>query len=159
VPRLFSDTLANNISFGREVTGHELMRAARLAVLEDDIDRLERGYDTLVGARGVKLSGGQMQRSAAARMFATGADLLVFDDLSSALDVQTEARLWNGIFESGSAAAALVVSHRRPALRRADRIYVMDGGSVAGVGTLDELLEASPLMRELWTAGEPEALR
>ncbi len=159
VPRLFSDTLANNISFGRRVTGHDLMRAARLAVLEDDIDRLERGYDTMVGARGVKLSGGQMQRSAAARMFATRADLLVFDDLSSALDVETEARLWNGIFDSGSAAAALVVSHRRPALRRADRIYVMDGGTVAAVGTLDEVLEASALMRELWTAGQPEETR
>lgn len=159
VPRLFSDTLANNISFGRSMSGHDLMRAARLAVLEDDIDRLERGYDTMVGARGVKLSGGQMQRSAAARMFATGADLLVFDDLSSALDVETEARLWSGIFESGSAAAALVVSHRRPALRRADRIYVMDRGTVAAVGTLDEVLEASALMRELWTAGQPEEMR
>lgn len=100
-----------------------------------------------------------MQRSAAARMFATGADLLVFDDLSSALDVHTEARLWNGIFESGSAAAALVVSHRRPALRRADRIYVMEEGSVAAVGTLDQLLDSSTVMRELWTAGEPESMR
>lgn len=153
VPRLFSDTLANNISFGRPVTGHELMRAARLAVLEDDIVRLERGYDTMVGARGVKLSGGQMQRSAAARMFATGAELMVFDDLSSALDVETEARLWSGIFGSASSASALVVSHRRPALRQADRIYVMSGGSVAATGTLDELLESSALMRELWTAG------
>ena len=135
------------------------MRAARLAVLEDDIDRLERGYDTMVGARGVKLSGGQMQRSAAARMFATRADLMVFDDLSSALDVETEARLWSRIFEAGSAAAALVVSHRRPALRRADRIYVMDGGSVAAVGTLDHVLETSALMRELWTAGQPEEMR
>ena len=159
VPRLFSDTLANNISFGRSMSGHDLMRAARLAVLEDDIDRLERGYDTMVGARGVKLSGGQMQRSAAARMFATRADLMVFDDLSSALDVETEARLWSRIFEAGSAAAALVVSHRRPALRRADRIYVMDGGSVAAVGTLDHVLETSALMRELWTAGQPEEMR
>ena len=92
-------------------------------------------------------------------MFATGADLLVFDDLSSALDVETEARLWNRIFESGSAAAALVVSHRRPALRRADRIYVMDRGAVAAVGTLEQVLEASPLMRELWTAGQPDEMR
>ena len=86
-------------------------------------------------------------------MFATGAELMVFDDLSSALDVETEARLWSGIFDTESSASALVVSHRRPALRQADRIYVMSGGSVAATGTLDELLESSALMRELWTAG------
>lgn len=159
VPRLFSDTLANNISFGRPVTGRELMRAARLAVLEDDVDRLEHGYETMVGARGVKLSGGQMQRSAAARMFATQAELLVFDDLSSALDVETEARLWEGIFAGRSEVTSLVVSHRRPALRRADRIYLMEGGRVAASGTLDELLESSSLMRELWTAGDERESR
>ncbi len=159
VPRLFSDTLANNISFGRPMTGRELTRAARLAVLEDDVDRLERGYETMVGARGVKLSGGQMQRSAAARMFATGAELLVFDDLSSALDVETEARLWGGIFSKGSDVTALVVSHRRPALRRADRIYVMADGSVSASGTLDELLAESALMAELWTAGDADRSR
>ncbi len=154
VPRLFSDTLAENISFGRRLRAPDIERATRLAVLDDDVHRLERGLDTLVGARGVKLSGGQMQRSAAARMFATGADLLVFDDLSSALDVHTEAQLWDGIFTEEHVITALVVSHRRPALRRADRIYLMDGGQVAAVGALDELLARSALMRELWADDE-----
>lgn len=157
VPRLFSDTLANNISFGRPISEAELVRATRLAVLDGDVDRLERGYQTMVGARGVKLSGGQMQRSAAARMFATGAELLVFDDLSSALDVETEVSLWGRIFATPSEVTSLVVSHRHPALRRADRIYVMAGGSVSATGTLDELLDTSMLMRELWNAGEGTA--
>lgn len=156
VPRLFSDTLAENISFGRRLSGPDIERATRLAVLDDDIHRLERGLDTLVGSRGVKLSGGQMQRSAAARMFATGADLLIFDDLSSALDVHTEAQLWEGIFADRHSITALVVSHRRPALRRADRIYLIDGGTVAAVGSLDELLAGSELMRELWSTGSDD---
>ena len=154
VPTLFSDTLARNISFGRPLANPELDRATRLAVLDEDVSRLERGLDTMVGARGVKLSGGQMQRSAAARMFATEAELLVFDDLSSALDVHTEAKLWDGIFAAGEETTALVVSHRRPALRRADKVFLMDAGSVVASGTLDELLDRSPLMRDLWAAGE-----
>ncbi|UCG41453.1 MAG: ABC transporter ATP-binding protein, partial [Acidimicrobiia bacterium] len=105
--------------------------------------------DGIVGSRGVRLSGGQVQRSAAARMFATDADLLVFDDLSSALDVHTEALLWNRLTERRDA-TCLVVSHRRPALRRADAIVLMDRGRVTDVGTLDELLDRSALMRELW---------
>lgn len=153
VPTLFSDTLARNISFGRPITDPEIGRATQLAVLDEDVDRLEHGLETMVGARGVKLSGGQMQRSAAARMFATESELLVFDDLSSALDVHTEARLWDGIFAKGDDSTSLVVSHRRPALQRADRVYLMDGGRVVGVGSLEELLETSELMQELWSAG------
>lgn len=149
VPRLFSETLADNIVLGRRLTDARIREAIRLAVLDPDVDRLERGLDTLVGARGVKLSGGQMQRSAAARMFATEAELLVLDDLSAALDLHTEAELWERLFTRRDV-TCLVVSHRRAALRRADQILLMDGGRIVARGTLAELLEASPLMRELW---------
>jgi ATP-binding cassette, subfamily B, bacterial len=109
----------------------------------------------MVGARGVKLSGGQIQRSAAARMFATNAQLLVFDDLSSALDVHTENELWDRLFAQRPA-TCLVVSHRRTALRKADQILVMDGGRIVDRGTVDELLGRSALMRDLWAeADEP----
>ena len=155
VPRLFSDSLANNIALGRQVPRERMSEAVSLAVLEPDVDRLEHGLETAIGARGVKLSGGQVQRSAAARMFATEAQLLVFDDLSSALDVHTEAELWERLF-SRRDVTCLVVSHRRTVLRRADRILLLDGGHVVDRGTLAELLERSPLMRELWeTAATP----
>ena len=94
VPRLFSESLADNIALGQRVARERLREAVQLAVLDPDLERLEMGEQTLVGARGVKLSGGQVQRSAAARMLATDAELLVFDDLSSALDVHTETELW-----------------------------------------------------------------
>jgi ATP-binding cassette subfamily B protein/ATP-binding cassette subfamily C protein len=131
------------------VAREHLREAVELAVLDADLERLEQGMDTMVGARGVKLSGGQVQRSAAARMFATSAELLVFDDLSSALDLHTEAELWERLFARRDV-TCLVVSHRRPALRRADRILLMEAGSIVDSGTLYELLERSPLMAELW---------
>ena len=138
IPKLFSDTLAYNISLRERMTEESVHAAAHLAVLDTDLDRLAGGLETVVGARGVKLSGGQVQRSAVARMFATEADLLVFDDLSSALDLHTEAELWERLFEHRSA-TCLVVSHRPAALQRADQILVVDDGEIVDRGRLDEL--------------------
>ncbi len=157
VPRLFSESLRDNILMGQEGDEAALHKAVEFAVMEEDVSALEHGFKTPVGTRGVKLSGGQVQRSAAARMFVRQADLLIFDDLSSALDIEIEQQLWRRLFKQGEA-TCLVVSHRRAALERADQIIVLKDGRLEASGRLSELLQSSAEMRRLWAA-EPEAAR
>ena len=162
VPTLLSGTLRENILLGHTAehdrAGTEagwdakLARAVRSAVLERDLEGFPDGLETMIGARGVKLSGGQVQRTAAARMFVREPELLVLDDLSSALDVETERTLWQRIFEQRT--TCLVASHRRTVLERADQILVLEEGRITARGKLSELLETSAEMQRLY-AGEP----
>ncbi|KAA8783760.1 ATP-binding cassette subfamily B protein [Paenibacillus sp. 4624] len=150
VPRLFSDTLRENIVQGKQGNVDQgLEKAIRLAVLDKDIEQLDQGLATPVGPRGVMLSGGQIQRSATARMLMTEADLFIFDDLSSALDVETEQLVWDGLFKERDV-TCIAVSHRKAALTKADHIIVMKEGRIEAEGNLADLLETNEEMQLLW---------
>ena len=149
VPVLLSDTLRENILLGWPEDGQDVADALHRAVLEPDLESFSGGLDTVIGVRGKRLSGGQIQRTAAARMLVRDPELFVIDDLSSALDVETEALLWKRIL--GRSTTCLVTSHRREVLERADQILLLEQGRITARGTLQELLSSSDEMRRLYT--------
>lgn len=149
IPYLFSSTIKENILEGLPENSSNLTEAMYLAVFDQEINKFAKGVDTFVGPKGVNLSGGQRHRIAAARMFVRDPELLVFDDLSSALDIETEKKLWKRLFEDRDK-TYLVVSHRFAVLQRADNIIILKDGEVESQGTLDDLLERSKEMRLLY---------
>lgn len=150
VPRLFSMSLVENLVLGDPVSEEELDESIHIATMTRDIETMPEGLETMIGPRGVRLSGGQVQRSASARMLTRLPQLLVLDDVSSALDVETEQTLWQRLFDARTDVATLVVSHRQVAMKRADRVIVMENGRISAIGTAAELQETSETFRAIW---------
>jgi ATP-binding cassette subfamily B protein len=140
-PALFHRTIAENIAYGRpDATSEEIILAARRARAHDFIAALPAGYDTLVGERGVRLSGGERQRVALARAFLADAPILVLDEATSSLDVETEAKVQAATLELMAGRTTIVIAHRLSTIRGADRILVFDHGRVVEQGRHGELV-------------------
>jgi len=148
---LFADTVRENIRYGRpDATDEEVVRAAMLSAIHEEIMQMPDGYNTFVGERGVMLSGGQKQRIAIARVFLKNPPILVLDEATSALDSVTEAAIQEALEELSAGRTAIVVAHRLSTVRRADHIAVIGDEGVAEYGTHAELMAKNGLYARLW---------
>jgi len=150
-PILFSGTVRDNIRYGRpEAAEEDLLRAARAAQAHEFISRLPQGYDTVIGQRGVDLSGGQRQRIAIARALLAEPSVLILDDCTSAVDVDTEARIQEALATVRRGRTTLLVAQRISAAILADRVLVLERGRIVADGTHRQLLASSPIYREIY---------
>ena len=155
---LFSDTVRNNIAYGRpDATDADVARAAEVAGAHDFIRALPDGYDTEVGERGLTLSGGQRQRIAIARAVLTDPSVLVLDDATSSIDARTEEQIHATLREITADRTTIVIAHRRSTLRLADRVVVVEDGRAVEEGTLDELTATSVRFRTLLGGPDDDA--
>lgn len=160
---LFSGTVAENIRWGCETaTDEEVKTAARIAQAEEFINGFNDGYDTMISEKGASLSGGQKQRMAIARAIIKKPEILIFDDSTSALDLSTEAKLHKALRENLSGVTVIMIAQRIASVMRADKIAVLENGSICAFGTHKELMETSDVYRDIYYSqmkqGEEEAV-
>jgi ATP-binding cassette, subfamily B, bacterial len=153
-PFLFSDTVRENVAFGRpDATDEEIEEAARLAQAHDFIVALPDGYDTVIGERGITLSGGQRQRIAIARALLLDPRLLILDDATASVDATTEAKIRLGLRQAMRGRTTIIIAHRLSTLALADELVVLDRGRIAARGTHDDLIGRSAVYREIYDHG------
>lgn len=138
---LFSDSIKNNIKFGKEnATDDEVIAAAKSAVVHDNIEGFNKGYDTILGERGITLSGGQKQRVSIARAIIKKPEILLFDDCLSAVDTETEEAILNNLFEICKDKTTIIVSHRVSSAKNADKIIILENGKIIQQGSHNQLI-------------------
>ena len=150
---LFSTTIKDNILLGKaDATDEEVRAAATSAQADAFIQEQPQGYDTPVAERGMSLSGGQRQRIAIARALLKRGEILIFDDSTSALDLKTEAALYAALNRDYKDVTRIIIAQRIASVRNADRILVLDGGTIAASGTHEELMASSPVYRDIYNS-------
>jgi ABC-type transport system involved in Fe-S cluster assembly fused permease/ATPase subunit len=148
---LFNDTIRYNIQYGNlSATEEEIIAVAKQARIHDAIMTMPDGYDTVVGERGLKLSGGEKQRVAIARTILKDPPVVFYDEATSALDSRTEAQIQETLAEIGKGRTSLVIAHRLTTTMDADKIVVLKDGTVAEQGTHDELLARDGEYAKMW---------
>jgi subfamily B ATP-binding cassette protein MsbA len=148
---LFNDTLRNNIAYGQpNVSDQQVIGAAKAALAHDFIEKLPSGYDTFIGERGVRLSGGERQRIAIARALLKNAPVLILDEATSALDSESEALVQSALQNLMVGRTVFVIAHRLSTVRRADRIVVLENGTIADIGRHEDLMNRLGTYRRLY---------
>ncbi|PYZ93911.1 multidrug ABC transporter permease/ATP-binding protein [Salipaludibacillus keqinensis] len=156
---LFSATIADNISFAKpDASYYEIIQAAELAAIHEDILQFEEGYETMVGERGVTLSGGQKQRISIARAILKDPEILVLDDSLSAVDAKTEETILQHLRDIRRGKTTLITAHRLSAIKHADQIIVMDQGTIAEHGSHDTLMDRNGWYRNMYDHQQLESL-
>jgi ABC-type multidrug transport system fused ATPase/permease subunit len=147
---LFNDTLAENIGYGRpESNREEIIAASRLARADDFIDELNDGYETLVGERGLRLSGGQKQRVSIARAVLRDRPILILDEATASVDVETEKQIRDAMDDVMRNRTTVIIAHRLSTIKKADKIIVLNKGRIEDIGTHDELVNRGGLYAHL----------
>ena len=150
-PFLFSKTIYDNIAIADNTVKKEnIYEAARIAALQEEIEKFEEGYDTIVGERGTTLSGGQKQRVAIARILTSNKPVIVFDDSLSAVDTETDLMIRKALKEKNKDTTMIIITHRTTTAKEADKIVVLDNGIVSEIGTHEELANGTGLYSKLW---------
>ena len=148
---LFDDTVFNNIKYAKpDATEDEVIKAAKMSMSEEFIDKLENGFHTKIGENGVKLSGGEKQRLSIARAFLKESKIILLDEATSSLDTETEEKIKNAIYELTHNKTTIVIAHRLSTILNSDKIYVMDKGEILDSGTHNELLVKSDAYKSFY---------
>jgi ATP-binding cassette, subfamily B, bacterial MsbA len=148
---LFNDTVRNNIAYGQpHVAAKDVEAAARMALAHDFIMEMPAGYDTVIGERGLRLSGGERQRIAIARAILKNAPILILDEATSALDSESEALVQSALQNLMTGRTVVVIAHRLSTVRRADRIVVLEGGTITDIGAHEDLMKKLGTYRRLY---------
>ncbi|HDR6314272.1 TPA: ATP-binding cassette domain-containing protein [Bacillus thuringiensis] len=156
---LFSASIGENIAFGKaDATYNEIIRAAEIACIHNDILQFSEGYETVVGERGVSLSGGQKQRISIARALLTNAEILILDDCLSAVDAKTEETILNALKRERAGKTTIITAHRLSAIQHANLILVVDEGRIVQRGTHEQLMKENGWYKEMYESQQLEAL-
>ena len=146
---IFNDSVYENISFGRDIPFDVVEKACEYACAKEFIEKLEYKYQTILSPKGTNISGGQKQRLLIARSLAGNPDILILDDATSALDLKTEAEFYRRLGEENPGLTKVIVAQRVSSIKNADKIMILDGGTIADIGTHEELMKNCSVYREI----------